>query len=179
MTLAGVDAFGKVSPTRNARVVTIVVLAAIWFVIAKLITADAVGVVNAALTLMLYLLVPWTVTNLIDFFFVRRGHYGVTQLFRRDGIYGIWSWRGLTAYGAGLAAEIPFMVLVNVVDLKRYYTGPLAGDLNDVDISWIIGAFVTAVVYLFLARGIDVADEQATIERGEREPRQAGSAAGA
>jgi purine-cytosine permease-like protein len=166
-TLAGVDAFRKVTPTRRARLITIIVLTVIWFVIAKLITTSAVGVVDTVLTLMLYLLVPWTVTNLIDFFFVRRGHYSIIDIFKPSGIYGVWSHRGLIAYAAGFAAEIPFMVLLNLVTFKSYYTGPLANDLNSVDISWIIGAVVTAVVYWLLTRNLDVSAEQAAIESSD------------
>jgi purine-cytosine permease-like protein len=168
-----VDAFRRITPTRRTRVVTIVILAAIWFVIGQLITTSAVGVVDTALTLMLYLLVPWTVVNLLDFFVVRRGHYAVTDLFRRDGIYGIWSPRGLIAYGAGFVAEIPFMVLLNLVTFKSYYTGPLAKQLNSVDISWIIGAIVTAIVYLALTRNLDTKAEQSAIEGSEKELHQA------
>jgi NCS1 family nucleobase:cation symporter-1 len=171
-TLAGVDAFRKVTPTRRARVITIIVLTVIWFVIAKLITTSAVGVVDTVLTLMLYLLVPWTVTNLIDFFFVRRGHYSIVDIFRPNGIYGMWSYRGLIAYAAGFAAEIPFMVLLNLVTLKSYYTGPLANLLNSVDISWIVGAVVTAVVYLLLTRNLDVSAEQAAIESSDSQLRR-------
>ena len=178
-TLAGVDAFHKVNPTRRARVITIVVLTVIWFVIAKLITTSAVGVVDTVLILMLYLLVPWTVTNLIDFFFVRHGHYSIIDIFKPNGIYGMWSYRGLIAYAAGFAAEIPFMVLINVVSLKSYYTGPLAEQLNSVDISWIVGAVVTAVVYWLLTRNLDVAAEQAAIERSDAELRRIDAAAGA
>jgi purine-cytosine permease-like protein len=177
-TLAGVDAFRKVRPGRRARVVTILILTVIWFVVAKAITTSAVGVVDTALTLMLYLLVPWTVTNLIDFFFVRHGHYSVMDLFRPNGIYGVWSRRGLIAYCAGFAAEIPFMVLLNLVTFKSYYTGPLASQLNSVDISWIVGAVVTAIVYLFLVRNLDVAGEQAAIESSERELRDLTSKTG-
>jgi purine-cytosine permease-like protein len=170
-TLAGVDAFRKVNPTRSARVITILVLTVIWFVIAKSITTTAVGVVDTVLTLMLYLLVPWTVINLTDFFFVRHGHYAIMDIFRPHGIYGVWSYRGLIAYAVGFAAEIPFMVLVNLVTLKSYYTGPLANDLNSVDISWIVGAVVTFVAYLLLTRNLDVAAEQAAIERSDAELR--------
>jgi purine-cytosine permease-like protein len=155
-----------------------VILTVIWFVVAELITTSAVGVVDTVLILMLYLLVPWTVTNLIDFFFVRRGHYSVMDLFQPDGIYGVWSRRGLIAYCAGFAAEVPFMVLLNLVSLKSYYTGPLASLLNSVDISWIVGAVVTAVVYLLLVRNLDVAAEQAAIERSERELHAADPAGG-
>jgi purine-cytosine permease-like protein len=176
-TLAGVDAFRKISPTRSARVVTILALTVIWFVIAKLITTSAVGVVDTVLTLMLYLLVPWTVTNLIDFFFVRHGHYAVMDIFRPNGIYGMWSYRGLIAYAAGFAAEIPFMVLLNLVTLKSYYTGPLASDLNSVDISWIVGAVVTGVVYLLLTRNLSMAAEHAAIERSDAELRGTAAAA--
>ena len=171
-TLAGVDAFWKVKPTRNARIISIVVLTVIWFVIGKLITTNAVGVVDTALTLMLYLLVPWTVTNLIDFFFVRRGHYAIVDIFNPNGIYGVWAYRGLVAYAAGFAAEIPFMVLLNVVSLKSYYTGPLASDLNSVDISWIVGAVVTAVVYWILTRNLNAAAERTAIAESDAELRQ-------
>ena len=176
-TLAGVDAFRKVNPTRRARVITIVVLTVIWFVVGKLITTSAVGVVDTVLTLMLYLLVPWTVINLTDFFFVRRGHYSIIDIFKPNGIYGVWSYRGLLAYAIGFCAEIPFMVLLNLVSFKSYYTGPLATDLNSVDISWIVGAVVTGVVYLLLTRNLDVSAEKAAIDRSDAELRAMTSAA--
>ena len=141
----------------------------IWFVIAKLISTSAVGVVDTVLILMLYLLVPWTVTNLIDFFFVRRGHYAIIEIFKPHGLYGVWSRNGLIAYAAGFIAEIPFMVLLNLVTLKSYYTGPLAKDINSVDISWIVGAIVTAIVYLILVRNYDPAAERAAIEASDRQ----------
>jgi purine-cytosine permease-like protein len=178
-TLAGVDAFRKVKPTRRARVITIVVLTVIWFVIGKLITTSAVGVVDTVLILMLYLLVPWTVTNLIDFFYVRHGHYSIIDIFKPNGIYGVWSYRGLIAYAAGFVAEIPFMVLLNLVSLKSYYTGPLASDLNSVDISWIVGAVVTAVVYWALTRNLNAAAEQTAVAESDAGLRQIDSAAGA
>ena len=155
-------------PTRRARVITILVLTVIWFVIAKAITTSAVGVVDTALTLMLYLLVPWTTTNLIDFFFVRRGHYSIIDIFKPHGIYGVWSPRGLLAYGIGFAAEVPFMVLLNLVTLKSYYTGPLASKINSVDISWIVGAVVTGIAYWLLTRNLDVAAEQGAIKDSEK-----------
>ena len=169
-TLTGIDAFRKITPTRGARVITIIGLTVVWFVIAKSISTSAVGAVFTALTLMLYLLVPWTATNLIDFFFVRRGHYAITDLFRPSGgIYGIWSSRGLIAYGVGFASQIPFMVLLNLFTFKSYYTGFLAKDLNSVDISWIVGLVVTSITYLLLTRNFDPASEQSAIDASERE----------
>src|SRR5215467_12404622 len=57
-TLAGVDSFRKVNPTRSSRVITIVALTVIWFVIGKLITTSAVGVVAPVRLLILYVLAP-------------------------------------------------------------------------------------------------------------------------
>ena len=104
-----------------------------------------------SLTLMLYLLVPWTALNLVDFFFVRRGHYAITDIFRPNGVYGAWGWRGLTAYFVGFAAEIPFMVLPPIAGLS--YTGYFPAHLtNGVDYSWLVGLVVSGLVYLLLSR---------------------------
>ncbi len=91
--------------------------------------SNATAALNTTLLIMLYLLVPWTAVNLTDFFFVRRGHYVIADLFTpAGGVYGAWSWRGLVAFAAGIAAEIPFVVL-------PFYTGPVAAAMGDVDIA--------------------------------------------
>ena len=105
--LTGVDSVKSIRPSRRARVVTIVGLTVVWYAIGKSISTSAVSTVFTSLTLMLYLLVPWTATNLMDFFFVRRGHYKIRDLFRPDGIYGAWAWRGLTAYVGRLRRRDP------------------------------------------------------------------------
>jgi cytosine/uracil/thiamine/allantoin permease len=117
---------------------------------------------------MLYLLVPWTALNLVDYFFVRRGHYAITDIFRPDGVYGAWGWRGLAAYVIGFAAEIPFMVLPSLDGFS--YTGPFPAHVsNGVDYSWLIGLVVSGVVYWALSRSLDRTSEQAAIEASDRE----------
>jgi purine-cytosine permease-like protein len=116
---------------------------------------------------MLYLLVPWTATNLVDFFFVRRGHYAITDLFKVDGIYGAWGRRGLIAYGAGFVAEIPFMVLPDLGGWS--YTGFMAKALDGVDIAWIVGLIVSGAVYWFLTRSLDVEREKQAEASSRRE----------
>jgi nucleobase:cation symporter-1, NCS1 family len=160
--LTAVDSVRPIRPRRRARVVTILALTVVWFAIAKSISASAVSTVFTSLTLMLYLLVPWTATNLVDFFFVRRGHYSIVDLFRPGGIYGAWAWRGLVAYFAGFAAQIPFMVLPDLGGWS--YTGPLAEQLSGVDIAWLVGLAVSATVYLGLSRSLDVRAEERMIE---------------
>ena len=164
--LTGIDAFKKVQTSRIWRAVTVVVLAAIWYAIGAGISSSAVTTVLDSLTLMLYLLVPWTALNLVDFFFVRRGHYAITDIFRPDGVYGSWGWRGLTAYVIGFAAEIPFMVLPPLAGFS--YTGWIPNHLTGgVDYSWLVGLVVSGLVYWLCARTLDLSRERVAIEASE------------
>ena len=165
--LTGIDSVKKIKPTRAARVGAILGLGLVWYLIGATISASAVNTVFAALTLMLYLLVPWTATNLVDYFFVRRGNYAITNLFTPEGIYGRWGRRGLLAYLIGFIAELPFMVLPDIAGV--HYTGFIAKHLNSTDITFLVGFIVTAVAYLLLARGIDTKGEESAIVESERE----------
>jgi purine-cytosine permease-like protein len=167
--LTGIDSFKKISASRAARVITVLGLTVVWFVIGKALSGgSAVNTVLNSLTLMLYLLVPWTALNLVDFFFVRRGHYAITDIFSPQGVYHAWAWRGLTAYALGFAAEIPFMVLPPIAGLS--YTGPFPAHIsNGVDYSWLVGLAVSGVVYWVLSRSLDLTREQAAIEASDRE----------
>src|ERR1700729_378694 len=168
--LTGIDSFKTIKTSRMLRVVTVIALAIVWYVIgaSRSSSTSAVSAVLNSLTLMLYLLVPWTALNLVDFFFVRRGHYAITDIFRPDGVYGKWGWRGLTAYGVGFAAMIPFMVLPPLFGLsyEGYVPGPLA---HGVDYSWLVGLVVSGLVYLVASRSLDLAPERAAIEASDRE----------
>ena len=117
---------------------------------------------NTFVLLMLYFLIPWTAVNLVDFYFVRRGHYSIVDIFRPDGIYGRWSWRGLAAYFLGMAAMVPFISL-------HFYVGPIAKLLGGVDISFLVGLAVSGVAYYVLTRDVDLSDEHAAVERSRQE----------
>jgi NCS1 family nucleobase:cation symporter-1 len=96
--------------------------------------------------LLLYVLVPWTAINLIDFYLVRHGNYDVAQFFRGDGgIYGRFDWVSIGCYLIGIAIEVPF---VNTT----LFEGPVAKGLNGVDISWIICLVVISPVYYLAAK---------------------------
>jgi purine-cytosine permease-like protein len=174
--LTGIDSFKTITTSRAWRIATIIGLTIIWYAIGAGISSSAVSTVLDSLTLMLYLLVPWTALNLVDFFFVRHGHYAITDIFRADGVYGAWGWRGLVAYGAGFLAEIPFMVLPPIAGLS--YTGYFPSHLvNGVDYSWLIGLAVSGLVYLLVSRSLDVTAERTAIEASERELRAIDAAA--
>jgi NCS1 family nucleobase:cation symporter-1 len=164
--LTGIDSFKTVKTSRAWRVAVVIGLAVIWYAIGAGIKTSAVSAVLNSLTLMLYLLVPWTALNLVDFFFVRHGHYAITDIFRADGVYGAWGWRGLTAYVVGFAAEIPFMVLPPIAGLS--YTGYIPSHItNGVDYSWLVGLAVSGLVYLLLSRSLDVRAEHSAIDASE------------
>jgi purine-cytosine permease-like protein len=154
--VTGLDSLKSVKPTRNLRVVTIVVLAVAWLVM-SLLLSNATTALNTTLLIMLYLLAPWTAVNLTDYFFVRRGHYAIADLFTPSGIYGAWSWRGLVAFSAGVLAEIPF------VDLP-FFVGPAAEALGEVDIAFMVGLLVSGAVYIAVTRSLDVSRELAFID---------------
>ncbi|OYN80661.1 allantoin permease [Mycolicibacterium sphagni] len=154
--VTAIDSLKPVTPTRRLRVVTIATLAVLWLTMSLMLT-NATNALNTTLLIMLYLLAPWTAVNLTDYFFVRRGHYVIADLFTPRGIYGAWSWRGLTAFLAGVIAEIPF------VDLP-FFVGPAATAMGEVDIAFIVGMLVSGGVYVALTRTLDVTRELAMIE---------------
>jgi NCS1 nucleoside transporter family len=155
-----VDSVRPIRPTRRARVVGCVVIGAAALVGSLLSTGEFLANFSSFLVVLLYVLVPWTSVNLVDYYVVRRGRYAVREIFRRDGIYGTWGWRGLAAYLVGLLAMIPFVV-------TAWYTGPVADALGGADIALFVGLAASAVSYLLLARSLDLAAERAVIaERG-------------
>jgi nucleobase:cation symporter-1, NCS1 family len=115
---------------------------------------------NGFVLLMLYFLIPWTAVNLVDFYLVRHGRYAISHIFKRDGIYGLWSWRGMVAYIAGFASMIPFFAL-------PFFTGSIAKMLGGADVSFIPGLAVSGGLYYVLARSIDHADEAEAREHSD------------
>jgi nucleobase:cation symporter-1, NCS1 family len=152
------DSIKPVKPGRQIRVIGI----AIMFVMVWA-TAQFVGVerFNAfygnVLIFLAYLFTPWTAINLVDYFFVRRGGYVIKEIFRPDGIYGRWGWRGQLAYGISLAAMVPFMVTTPFV-------GFAAAALGGVDISIFVGLPVAGLLYLYFCRTLDLDSERRMVD---------------
>jgi len=153
-------------PTPQLRIMAIMAVAAGWIAVTFAITENAIALLFATLTIMLYLLVPWTSVNLADYFFVRRGRYAITQLFMPHGIYGAWGTRGLIAYALGFIASMPFFVVPDM------YTGPAARALGGVDVGWLVGLGVAGGAYLLLSRSLDISQENAAIQQSESDLRR-------
>ncbi|MBT2493826.1 cytosine permease [Streptomyces sp. ISL-96] len=160
--LTGIDSVRPLHPGRRARILTVCGLAVVWCGVGLSVSADFSTALGNALLLMLYLLIPWTAVNLVDYFFVRRGHYAITHLLRPDGIYGAWAWRGLLAYGLGLLLMAPFMVV-------GPFTGPVAEALGGIDVAFVVGLSVSGVLYYGLTRGMDLSAEAPAVAASERE----------
>ncbi|MBV8143368.1 MAG: cytosine permease [Gammaproteobacteria bacterium] len=132
--------------THRARIA----IAATIFVIALLISiagaTNFLPLYSHFNELLLYLMVPWTAVNLIDYYLIRFGDYHVPSFFAADGgIYGHYNLTALACYLVGVIVQIPFIA-------TDFYTGPLAHALGDVDISWLVGIAVVSPVYYFAVR---------------------------
>src|SRR5262249_47318090 len=120
LTMIGaIDSFKRVRPTVAARVLTIGFTALLSLVLALAASASFLTNFENFLLLILYLFVPWTAVNLVDYYVVRRGHYAVEEIFKPSGLYGRWGWRGMLAYTLGFAAMVPFFATPS-------FTGPIA-----------------------------------------------------
>jgi len=146
-SITAIDSVKRIRPNAKWRIGAAVGVFIVASIIACVLPDNLVGNYNTLVTLMLYLVIPWTAVNLVDYYIVRRGQYSISELLKLDGIYGEWNWRGLTAYAIGVVSMVPFYNL-------SFYEGPAANALGGADISFLVGIVISAVTYFFLARGI-------------------------
>ena len=143
--------FPKWSPLSRDRI--IVAIITIMIEIAIAIYGQENFLVNYTnfILILLYVLVPWTAINLVDYYLLAHGSYDIASFFRKDGgIYGYFNWLAIFCYVLGIIVEIPFMS-------TAIYTGPIARMLEGADISWIVGLAVVSPVYYFLGKKVAVA----------------------
>ncbi|CAE6816185.1 purine-cytosine permease family protein [Paraburkholderia domus] len=133
--------FPSWSGKARARAVTALVLFGISLTIALFGQSNFLAAYTNFILLLLYVLVPWTAVNLIDYYLVCHGQYDVDSFFRQDGgIYGRFNGIAIFSYLFGIVVQLPFVA----TDL---YTGPIAKKLDGADISWVVGLALTSLVY--------------------------------
>ena len=152
--LAAVDVIKPIRASLTARVVAVGVIAILGTGGSLLIPEDFLGSYNNFLVILLYFLIPWTAINLVDFYYVRKGDYAIAEIFKPDGIYGRWNWRGLAAYFIGFAVMIPFF------SIGTFFVGPVAEAAGGADFSLFVGLPVSALLYYLLARGQEMSEER-------------------
>lgn len=159
--LSMVDSLTRIKLGVKARLATLFVVFLVTVSLSLVFSGDVLHGFEAFLTVLAYLFTPWTAINLVDFFFVRKGRYSIRAMFMADGLYGKWNWRGLVSYVIGFAAMIPFFK-------TALYVGPVAEALGKADVSMLIGLPVSAAIYLWLCRDLDLASEFARIDELDR-----------
>jgi NCS1 nucleoside transporter family len=158
--LSVLDSLRPSRPTLAKRLLTLIVAAVAASLLAAASTENFVAKFGAFLSVLLYLFTPWTAINLVDFYWVRKGHYSVREIFNPHGMYGRWNWRGLLAYGIGFVAMIPFFS-------TEIYVGPVARRLGGADLAMLVGLPVSALVYIAACRSLDVQEDRRRAERAD------------
>ncbi|MEQ1497910.1 MAG: cytosine permease [Novosphingobium sp.] len=159
--LSVVDSLTTLKLGVKARIASLLAVFAMALSLSLVVSGNVLHGFESFLGVLGYLFTPWTAINLVDFFFVRKGRYSIRAMFMADGLYGKWNWRGLTAYAVGFAAMIPFFK-------TGLYVGPIAQALGKADISMLIGLPVSAAVYLWLCRDLNLPAELEQIEALDR-----------
>lgn len=161
--ITALDSIRTVRPTRRIRIVTILVIGLTATIAAALVPEDFLNN-NLAIVLFVvgYFMAPWSAINLADFFVVRRGRYSIAEMFRRDGVYGLWNWRGIATYLVTLLIMVPFMNL-------GFYVGPVAELLGGVDIAFFVGIPVGWTLYWLLCLTQNIPAELESIKDADRD----------
>ena len=113
---------------------------------------------------LLAVFTPWSAINLVDFYCFTRSRYDVPALSNPNGRYGRWNTTSIAIYLLGILVQIPFLS-------TAFYTGPLVQPLGGVDISWIVGLVVPAILYYALGRPSRLRPRLASFsQRADRRP---------
>jgi purine-cytosine permease-like protein len=162
LTLLSVaDSIRPLRPSATQRPLALVVLLGVSSAIALLSSPHFAAQFGEFLAILLYLFTPWTAINLVDFYVVRRGYYSVREIFNPHGLYGRWSWRGLVAYFGGFIAMAPFFS-------TSLYRGPVARMLGGADVAILVGLPVSALIYLYACRSLDLHAERQQVAIADR-----------
>jgi len=134
------------SPGPKARVVISIILFGFSVAAALLSKESFLANYESFILILLYVLVPWTAINLVDYYLLRHGRYDIASFFRQDGgIYGRVNAPAVTCYVVGILVQLPFIH-------SALYTGPVARAMGGIDLSWIVGLAVTSPAYYWLAK---------------------------
>jgi len=135
---------GMPSVWLSVKFAAMLALAAIATAIAILTQAHFDLYFSDMLSILVYLLVPWSAINLADYYLVRRGTYVISEMYKLDGIYGRVNWRGTGVYLGGILLQAPFVNL-------SFYGGALYRMMG-ADIAWLPGSVLPAIAYWLIAR---------------------------
>ncbi|AEM48458.1 permease for cytosine/purines uracil thiamine allantoin [Acidithiobacillus ferrivorans SS3] len=113
--------------------------------IAMFASAKFMGYFTNFIYFLLYVLVPWSIINLVDYYLIHDGQYDIESFYVKGGKFGYINKKAALAYVLGFLLEIPFMS-------NALYTGPIAKMIGGADISWLIASPFIAAFYYIIAR---------------------------
>ena len=137
---------GGAAPSSLVRGIGTGLIMAITGYLATVVSANFVTDVSSFISFLLYIVIPWSAINLVDYYLVRHGNYDVDSIFQTNGRYGAVNWQTVGIFIVGIAAELPFM---NASYPK--FEGPVASALSGADISWLVGFIVAGGLYYLSA----------------------------
>jgi nucleobase:cation symporter-1, NCS1 family len=138
----GINGMRSVSKRQKLLVMTVLMLIAT--AIAAITKQNFNTYFGDILSIMVYLLIPWSAINLTDYYFVRKGEYNIADMFRISGEYGAYRWRTIAVYLIGILIQVPCME-------TSFYKGPVDRWLQ-ADFAWVPGLIVPAVIYFLMER---------------------------
>jgi len=145
-TLTCIQAFRlKWSPKSSARNITATVIAAVVFVAAIGFSDDFLVQYSNFISILIYLLIPWSIVNLIDYYVIKKGHYDAASFSDPKSGYGAFNVPAVLSYFLGFVIQIPFMS-------TAFYTGGVAKEIGGIDTAWIVGTVGTFFIYLGLIK---------------------------
>lgn len=103
------------------------------------------------LLFLLTFFTPWSAVNLVDYYCFNHQAIDIAALNNPAGKYRAWNTVGLGTYLFGVIVQMPF------ID-SGFYSGPMVKVLGGVDISWIVGLALPALVYYWLRKRKAVRD---------------------
>lgn len=133
------------APRALARHLTATVLAIAVFIASTTVSENFMADYTNFILVLAYLLVPWSIINLVDYYLVHNGHYDPDSFSDPASGYGAFNVPALLSYVLGCVVQIPFMS-------TTLYVGPIARQTGAVDTSWIVGSIATSFIYLGLLR---------------------------
>lgn len=133
-------------PSTKVRIVFSIIILIGSILVSLAASADFVHFFLNLIFALLSVLIPWAAINLIDFYIIKKHNYDVESIFRQDGgIYGLINYCALASYFIGILVQVPFVK-------NAFFEGVYANIIPGVDLSWMIGLVVTAVVYFSCAK---------------------------
>lgn len=128
-------------PGARARATIATIISVLSVYVAAAFASDFLVSYSNFIEILLYLLIPWSVINLVDYYLVRKADYHVASFFTpTGGIYKHYNSAAIVSYIVGFLVQLPFMS-------GAFYTGFVAHEMGGVDIAWIVGSLVTVLVY--------------------------------